>query len=81
MVYSIMDYVHLFQALLAGTTSKLYQFHKGPGQLAIILLDTNINAKHSVYISAFFFQSIVVFKELERKTLQFYRNSPQNVCN
>lgn len=62
-----MDYAHLFQAFLAGTISKPYQFHKGPGQLAIILLDFNINAKHSVCIPALLFQSIIVLKELERK--------------
>lgn len=63
-----MDYMHLFQALLAGTISKPYQFHKCLGQPATVLLDVNINAKHSGCISALFFQSIIVFKELERKT-------------
>lgn len=64
----VMDYMHLFQALLAGTISKPYQFHKCPGQPATVLLDFNINAKHSGCISALFLQSIIVFKELERKT-------------
>lgn len=61
---TLMDYMHLFQALLAGTTSKPYQFHKGPAQQAIRLSDFNINAKHTVCISALFFQSIIVLKEL-----------------
>lgn len=60
----LMDYMPLFQLLLAGTISKPYQFHKGPAQLAIRLSDFNINAKRSVCISALFFQSIIVLKEL-----------------
>lgn len=37
--------MHFFQASLAGTISKPHRFHKVLGQIAIILLDININAK------------------------------------
>lgn len=65
----LMDYMCLFQALLAGTISKPHQFHKVSGQPTILLLDFSTNTEYSVHISALFLQRIVL-KQLER--LQFH---------
>lgn len=73
--------MHLFQALLAGTISKPHPFHKSPSQLATLSLDFNMNVEHSVCISAFYFQSIVVLKELEREPHNSTEVHHKNTCN